>query len=339
MRNIHKLTALFMGALLVAATFGCEMTEAKDLRRGPIGDTLVHWDMPGYTLAPIDWNLDVDDPAVEYQVAPLDLEPVVTEREDALVSAPLGYDAGGDETYPLVVFLHGYNGNATDHAYVVGLFHEYYSSGDFVLMLPEGTTNQDDAQFWDAGENCCDYYGDNPGDEQWLLGQIELAQEQYRISKVYLYGTSNGGFMSYHLACRHADLIDGVVSFAGMLYDDTAECQPTEPVSVLHIHGTVDTYVAYEGLASDAPMPLQGGYPGAVETVDVWRAHNNCAAEATHLTNLDLDGTLEGDETYRETWSCDGSTVALWTMDGGGHVPDFNTATFGTETLNWLLAQ
>lgn len=332
-----KMVALLVGSIAIAAMFGCEMTDAATMRRAPANDGISHWDIPDAQLAPRDLN--PSKPGTLLERAPFDLTPVTSEREDATVLPPLGYDVNGTDPLPLVVFLHGYNGNAVYHAIPVGILNEFYANRNFVIMLPEGTENEKGSQYWEAGDNCCDYFGDNPGDEQWLLGQIELAKSDYRIDRVYLYGVSNGGFMSYHMACNNADVIDGVVSFAGMLYDDTDACQPSEPVSVLHIHGTADSFVYYDGLTGDAPEPLLAGYPGAVETVDVWRDRNDCDPSSSTLENLDLEDDIEGNETTRETWSCNGSEVALWSTQGGEHNPNFNTSEFGARTLDWLLAQ
>ena len=58
--------------------------------------------------------------------------------------------------------------------------------------------------------------------------------------RIYVAGHSNGGFMSYRLACTHADRIAAIVSLAGATFDTPADCSPTEPVAVLQIHGTAD---------------------------------------------------------------------------------------------------
>ena len=62
--------------------------------------------------------------------------------------------------------------------------------------------------------------------------------------------------MSYRLACESGDRIVGIGVFAGTLGVDT--CDPAEPVSVIHVHGTDDTN-----------LPLAGGVgPDSIAGVD-----------------------------------------------------------------------
>ena len=65
--------------------------------------------------------------------------------------------------------------------------------------------------------------------------------------RVYVVGFSNGGFMSYRLACDHADRIAAIVSISGATYADPDRCAPSEPVAVLEVHGTDDRTIPYDG--------------------------------------------------------------------------------------------
>ena len=58
-----------------------------------------------------------------------------------------------------------------------------------------------------------------------IWGLIELVQAQYEIdaSSIHVTGISNGGFMSYRMACDHADLIASIVPIAGTSYLDTRD--------------------------------------------------------------------------------------------------------------------
>ena len=62
--------------------------------------------------------------------------------------------------------------------------------------------------------------------------------------------------MSYRLACELSDRIVGIGVVAGTLGID--DCAPTQPVSVMHIHGT-----------ADQNLPIDGGVgPKSVAGVD-----------------------------------------------------------------------
>ncbi len=53
--------------------------------------------------------------------------------------------------------------------------------------------------------------------------------------------------MAHRMACDHASRIAGIVSYAGMNWKDISKCKPSEPVNILHIHGTADTRIPYTG--------------------------------------------------------------------------------------------
>ena len=46
--------------------------------------------------------------------------------------------------------------------------------------------------------------------------------------------------MAYRMACQSADLIAGIASLAGATFLDPSRCAPSQPVNILHIHGTAD---------------------------------------------------------------------------------------------------
>ena len=56
---------------------------------------------------------------------------------------------------------------------------------------------------------------------------------------------SNGGYMSYHLACN-TNLFAAVASVAGSMTPETYNnCSPTNATSILQIHGLQDFTVPY----------------------------------------------------------------------------------------------
>ena len=59
---------------------------------------------------------------------------------------------------------------------------------------------------------------------------------------------SNGGFMSYQLACQLSDKIAAIASVTGSMSPATYNaCNPQHPTPILEIHGTADGTVAYTG--------------------------------------------------------------------------------------------
>jgi len=129
--------------------------------------------------------------------------------------------------------------------------------------------------------------------------------------------------------------VTAVVSLAGMPHQDPSRCQPERPVSVLHVHGTADDIIPYQGAANGRT------FPSAEETVARWRGYDGCGESASTLAApLDLDSAVPGAETTVTAYvdGCrDGSRVALWTIQGGGHVPDLTPA-FTPAIVDFLYA-
>ena len=49
--------------------------------------------------------------------------------------------------------------------------------------------------------------------------------------------------MAHRMACDHADAIAAIVSIAGATFLNPDDCAPSEPVSVLQVHGTNDAVI------------------------------------------------------------------------------------------------
>lgn len=236
---------------------------------------------------------------------------------------------------PLVVLLHGYSSAAARHDTYLGVTAQAASRGLYVL-LPDGTPEPGGKRFWDAGPACCNFTGVPVDDVGYLSGLIAQAVEERPIDpdRVYLFGHSNGGFMAYRMACEAADLVTAVAVLAGADGPEADDCDPTRPVSALHLHGTADYTISYDGGAVAAP------FPGAVESVARWAARGGCDPTPVAGEALDLDGSIDGPETAVTTYrGCDaGIDVQLDTLEGGGHSPPLIKDRVGTDVLDWLLA-
>ena len=238
---------------------------------------------------------------------------------------------------PLVVLLHGYTSDAATADRYFGLTAEADRRG-FLLALPEGTKDGRNEQFWNATEACCDFNHVDVDDSGYLHRLIETVKSSYPLdpAQVYFIGHSNGGFMAYRMACDHADEITAVVSLAGMATNDPAECAPSRPVTVLHIHGTGDETIFYDGSTTGIQR-----YPSARATVDLWRRLDGCAEQPTTSAPMDLEARLMGAETVVTTYQTgcrDGTRVALWAITNGVHVPALSD-NFTPAILDFLLTR
>jgi len=249
------------------------------------------------------------------------------------VFVPTSYAA--ETPMPLVVLLHGFGASGI----IQNLYFQLQplaESRGFLYVHPDGTINQIGRQFWNATDACCGF-GSTVDDVAYLTALVEDLQSKYNVDpkRIFFVGHSNGGFMSYRMACDRADMVAAIASLAGATWQDNTKCNPSEPVSVLQIHGTADGTIGFEG-----GTLLDNDHPGARETVATWSTNNGCTGPATDLpAPLDLDSSIAGDEsTATEYTGCPVSgAVELWVIPDASHIPPLSPA-FGAGIIDFLFA-
>lgn len=242
---------------------------------------------------------------------------------------PEGYDVEGN--HPLLFLLHGYSSNAIDTRAFFNVGAEADRHG-IVVLAPEGTRDTQNNRFWNATIACCDWFQTGVDDATYLSELIDEAVERHAIDpeRIYFMGISNGGFMSHRMACDYGDKIRGIVSFNGSSTQHAQDCDPEHPVEIIHVHGTADTTVTYEGTSA---------YPGAQEVADWWADWNQCDDEPLDGPDIEVTTSIAGEETSTLIWqNCDeGGAVQLWTMHDAPHVP-FPLANFAELVFDVFLA-
>ncbi len=243
---------------------------------------------------------------------------------------------------PLVILLHGYSANGAEEDLYLGL-REVAESMTVLYAHPDGTTDPDGNEFWNATNACCDFWGSGVDDSSYLASLVTEFGTRYAVdpNRVYFIGHSNGGFMSYRMACDHADVVAAIVSIAGAMWLDTSKCNPTAPVSV-QVHGTGDTTVDYDGGTTvsvlDGGQPGGGVYPGATTTVADWATFDGCSTPPdTSLPTIAIDESHTTNVTQYSAGCHTPSEVDLWTMNGEGHIPGFSLS-FAPMAFQFLLS-
>lgn len=252
------------------------------------------------------------------------------------VCVPLDHDP--ETPAPLIILLHGYA--ATGFLQDVG-FQELSIAAlarGAIFAAPDGTRDDDDRQFWNATDACCNFFGSDVDDSAYLIGLVDEIASNVSIdpARVFFIGHSNGGFMSHRMACDHADRIAAIISLAGMMHLDPADCGATEPVSVLQIHGTDDMTIFYDGGTAGPDPDL---FPSVAETLATWIDIDGCGSQPSPGDALDLDALIEGAETQVSSYGdCEaGTTVEHWAMQDGSHIPAFHDYA-AAVVADWLLA-
>ena len=95
-------------------------------------------------------------------------------------------------------------------------------------------------------------------DVAYLTDLVAEARKVRDFGPLYFFGYSNGGFMSYHMACKGIPGLRAVASLSGTSYVEDSTCDGAPPVSVLHIHGTEDSVILFNG-DETKPDPKSNG--------------------------------------------------------------------------------
>jgi polyhydroxybutyrate depolymerase len=233
-----------------------------------------------------------------------------------MVYLPTSYTQG--QQLPLLLALHGLTQTGSIMMQFTG-FNTWADQYGFIVVYPDGISNS-----WNVGFSG----GSTANDVGFLSALIDTLHAHYGIdlNRVYSTGFSNGGFMSYRLACELTGRIAAIASVAGTMTDEAwGSCQPSRNMPVMHIHGTNDFVVFYNGGL---------GNKSVAQVLDLWKGFSNCPADAVVVNLPDL--VAEGSTVQTQTWSpCDDSVeVVHYKVINGGHTWPGSVGTTGLGNTN-----
>jgi polyhydroxybutyrate depolymerase len=228
-------------------------------------------------------------------------------QRDYILYIPELYD--GSRAVPLILNFHGFGSNANEQMFY-GDFRDIADTEGFLLVHPEGTTFIGN-QFWNVGFPGISSTIDDVGFTEALIDELATLYT-IDLDRVYATGMSNGGFMSFLLACQLSEKIAAVASVTGSMTQDTFnDCNAQLPTPVLQIHGTEDDVVLYNGNTLSIPI---------ADVISYWVDYNNCETTPTTTTLPDLDvsdGSTVEHSVYED--GDNGITTEHMKVIGGGH--------------------
>ena len=200
-----------------------------------------------------------------------------------------------NETIPVLYFLHGLGDNITrlDNEFQ---FQQVADDFGWMLVVPQAL-NEGYGTMWNAA-----LMSSSIDDSGFLMALLDTLAVHHSVNldSVFFTGFSMGGFMTHRMAIEHGDRITACAPVSGLITHAMASHAAVAPVRMLHIHGTSDPVVGYDGNSQ-----YFGGNLGlSVEAiVNYWKNANHCLDEPTIDTLPDLhnDGlrfvryTYEGD--------------------------------------------
>ena len=197
-------------------------------------------------------------------------------NREYILYVPNSYD--GTSSIPLLLNFHGFGGSASQFMQEADM-RSLAEADTFILVYPQGSC-LDGSSHW----NPCPTGGDNKStadDVGFVEAMISEISSQYNLDmeRIYAAGYSNGGMMAYGLANYKSDLIAAVASVSGTMLNCTG---PTShPMPVVHLHGTSDGVVSYNG---------SNDWNSVQSTLDYWINFNNTVS--TPIVNIDTTGGM-----------------------------------------------
>ena len=212
--------------------------------------------------------------------------------------------------------LHGYGSNALEQMYYTN-FNNLANTkeNNFILIHPQGaplnTVLTSSSSHWNSGGWTI---GSTVDDVDFIDTIIKLVSQKYNLNqdRIYSTGMSNGGFMSYHLACNLSSKIAAIASVTGSMSKETYEdCNPTHSTSILQVHGTIDATVPFEGNSALGMRSIN-------DVMDYWKLYDACDIEPISIVTdyFDIEISVQHD-TYLNCLN--DVQVELYKIEGMGH--------------------
>ena len=209
---------------------------------------------------------------------------------------------------PVLFFLHGLGDNITSYDQTLN-FGQIAEEFGWAVVAPQAL-NLGMGNMWNVGMT-----NSNVDDAGFLMALLDSLTVQYQLNpdSVFFSGFSMGGFMTHRMAIEHGDRITACAPISGLIYTAQASLTPVAPVRMLHIHGTSDNVVGYNGYSSAFGMNLGLGVDAIL---DYWQNANECNGEPNIDTLPDLKN--DGLRFIRYTYNC-GTDLQFLKVVGGTH--------------------
>lgn len=219
------------------------------------------------------------------------------------------------DSLPMMIILHGL-GETSASWYGVA---SYIANQGFVAVRPESGTflnnsGTGNVKLWNAILDSTRF-----DDVQFISDVIDYMLINYDYinhKRIYVLGSSNGGYMAYRLSCDLSHRITAFTSVIGNMFldDDGYDCMDQgRDIPILHIHGTEDPINSYYPGGNGVDI-LDDQYSTIIESIEFWSSY--------HQYDLMEIDTILSDVSIRYTYSNDSvsSDFEHIKVIGGGHI-------------------
>ena len=218
---------------------------------------------------------------------------------------------------PLVSVMHGYSSRASSIAGYSG-FKEVADREKFIVAFPQGTTDAEGYPFFNVGYAFHDDVSVN--DLGFIRFVVETLQDDYAASRQHVFATgmSNGGDMSFYLACEASDIFAAFAPVAGTMMQHIFQaCSPEAHRPIMAVNGTADDVTYFNGDLEN--QDGWGIYLDMPTIVDLWRGLGQLdKAEESNLPDL---APNDGSQVVLKRYFSDEHPreFLLYQVENGGH--------------------
>ena len=263
-------------------------------------------------------SLETESPATSSAKAGLSVHSIASTslKRNYVLYVPRSAEDG---PLPVVISFHGGGGSAEK----MSAYAEWAKLAEeegFIVVYPNGTYGKRaNGGTWNTGTPWVQGSAEKRGINDLAFFDAMLAdiKEKTRVdeSRIFVTGMSKGGMMAYHIACNRADVIRGAAPVAATM--TTAECNPSKPVNIFHIHGDNDENVPFAGGRGKNTLAKGANYRSVPEVLGFWVTKARCS-----------EGRQDTDK--GDTFACYEycAQVSLCVVEGGHAWP-------GSETKGW----
>ncbi|MDX5373328.1 MAG: dienelactone hydrolase family protein [Pseudomonadaceae bacterium] len=214
---------------------------------------------------------------------------------------------------PLMIVMHGGLGNADETERTTGMNRVAAANG-FMVAYPNGTGARllKNRRTWNAGRCCGPAVQRNVDDVAFIHAMLADIARRHTLdrTRVYATGISNGAMMAYRLACELPREIAAIVPVSGTLALNS--CPGAQDIPVLHIHGSADSNVPYQGgMGENAIAGV--AHRSVPETMQILAKAHGCKADSSERAMPDGSALT--------SWNCPkNAPLQLRLIPGGEHV-------------------
>jgi polyhydroxybutyrate depolymerase len=205
-----------------------------------------------------------------------------------LMYVPTAYSAG--QAVPLLLALHGGSGNAKQFEDETG-FNQIAEREGFIVVYPDGLgTFKFALHVWNSGyiKAASDMGTD---DVSFIMDLVAYLKTTYSIdtARVYITGHSNGAMMTDRIAAEHPELFAAAApvssSVGGKATPNSQNYTiptPSQPISIVRVHGLQDDNVLYFGGYSKSGFSVGVRYDDSENvSTSFWVNNNGCQSTPT----------------------------------------------------------